>query len=82
MMAYEMETVLLTDPAGSNVKLIDFGSACQLDYPVYQYVQFRFYRSPEVLLGMPHYRSQIDMWSLGWVRNCFWAFLCFLDRMK
>lgn len=61
------ENVLLTDPAGSNVKLIDFGSACQLDYPVYQYVQSRFYRSPEVLLGMPQYDSQIDMWSLGCV---------------
>ncbi len=61
------ENVLLTDPAGSNVKLIDFGSACQLDYPAYQYVQSRFYRSPEVLLGMPQYDSQIDMWSLGCV---------------
>merc|ERR1712216_387900 len=28
------------------------------------YVQSRFYRAPEVILGMP-YNSAIDMWSLG-----------------
>lgn len=31
---------------------------------IYQYIQSRFYRSPEVLLGMP-YDLAIDMWSLG-----------------
>ena len=31
---------------------------------VYAYIQSRFYRSPEVLLGLP-YNSCIDMWSLG-----------------
>jgi serine/threonine protein kinase len=31
---------------------------------VYTYIQSRFYRSPEVLLGVP-YTSAIDMWSLG-----------------
>jgi len=31
---------------------------------VYTYIQSRFYRSPEVLLGLP-YSSAIDMWSLG-----------------
>lgn len=31
---------------------------------MYQYIQSRFYRSPEVLLGM-QYSSAIDMWSLG-----------------
>ena len=30
----------------------------------FQYIQSRFYRSPEVLLGIP-YDTQIDMWSLG-----------------
>ncbi len=48
----------------AKIKLIDFGSAC-LDYQtVYSYIQSRFYRSPEVLLGLP-YDCSIDMWSLG-----------------
>ena len=31
---------------------------------VYTYIQSRFYRSPEVILGLP-YDISIDMWSLG-----------------
>lgn len=31
---------------------------------IYQYIQSRFYRSPEVLLGI-QYDMSIDMWSLG-----------------
>ena len=31
---------------------------------IYQYIQSRFYRSPEVLLGIP-YDMAIDVWSLG-----------------
>lgn len=31
---------------------------------VYTYIQSRFYRSPEVILGM-NYHTAIDMWSLG-----------------
>ena len=31
---------------------------------IYQYIQSRFYRSAEVLLGIP-YNMAIDMWSLG-----------------
>lgn len=31
---------------------------------VYTYIQSRFYRSPEVILGHP-YSTAIDMWSLG-----------------
>ena len=33
-------------------------------WPVYTYIQSRFYRSPEVILGM-NYHMAIDMWSLG-----------------
>lgn len=33
-------------------------------FQIYQYIQSRFYRSPEVLLGIP-YDLGIDMWSLG-----------------
>ena len=31
---------------------------------MYSYIQSRFYRSPEVMLGLP-YTVAIDVWSLG-----------------
>ena len=33
-------------------------------FSVYTYIQSRFYRSPEVILGLP-YSMPIDMWSFG-----------------
>lgn len=36
------------------IKVIDFGSACDERQTVYTYIQSRFYRSPEVLLGLPY----------------------------
>lgn len=61
------ENILLNAVDSTDLKLIDFGSACQLQHTVYSYVQSRFYRSPEILLGMSGYSTQIDMWSLGCV---------------
>ncbi|XP_076017481.1 dual specificity tyrosine-phosphorylation-regulated kinase 1A-like isoform X2 [Genypterus blacodes] len=58
------ENILLCNPKRSAIKIIDFGSSCQLGQTIYQYIQSRFYRSPEVLLGMP-YELAIDVWSLG-----------------
>ncbi|KAI8846939.1 kinase-like domain-containing protein [Chytridium lagenaria] len=46
------------------IKVIDFGSSCFESEKVYTYVQSRFYRSPEVILGIG-YNMAIDMWSLG-----------------
>jgi len=46
------------------IKVIDFGSSCYEHERIYTYVQSRFYRSPEVILGIP-YNMSIDMWSLG-----------------
>jgi dual specificity protein kinase YAK1 len=48
------------------IKLIDFGSACFEGQLGHAYIQSRFYRSPEVLLGLD-YDSAIDVWSLGCV---------------
>ncbi|KAG2180831.1 hypothetical protein INT43_008410 [Umbelopsis isabellina] len=56
--------VLLKHPAKSYIKVIDFGSSCMENEKVYTYIQSRFYRSPEVILGMT-YNTAIDMWSLG-----------------
>ncbi|KAA8916158.1 hypothetical protein TRICI_001690 [Trichomonascus ciferrii] len=58
------ENVLLSDPERGKVKIIDFGSSCYESERVYTYIQSRFYRSPEVILGMM-YDEQIDIWSLG-----------------
>ena len=58
------ENVLLAHPAHSEIKVIDFGSSCLENEKVYTYIQSRFYRSPEVILGMS-YGMPIDMWSLG-----------------
>ncbi|VDO18568.1 unnamed protein product [Heligmosomoides polygyrus] len=58
------ENVLLCNPKRSKINIIDFGSSCQIGHRIYQYIQSRFYRSPEVLLGIA-YDTKIDMWSLG-----------------
>ncbi|KAJ1039594.1 hypothetical protein NDA10_007692 [Ustilago hordei] len=58
------ENILLKTLQTPSIKLVDFGSACHEKQTVYTYIQSRFYRSPEVLLGLP-YNSAIDMWSLG-----------------
>ena len=58
------ENILLRQPNKSGIKIIDFGSSCFEDERVYTYIQSRFYRSPEVILGLP-YDTAIDMWSFG-----------------
>ncbi|KAI8853567.1 kinase-like domain-containing protein [Chytridium lagenaria] len=58
------ENILLKNLDSPTIKVIDFGSACHESQTVYTYIQSRFYRSPEVLMGLP-YTSSIDMWSLG-----------------
>lgn len=42
------ENILLCNPKRSAIKIVDFGSSCQLGQRLYQYIQSRFYRSPEV----------------------------------
>ena len=58
------ENVLLAHPMHADIKVIDFGSSCFESAKVYTYIQSRFYRSPEVILGMT-YGMPIDIWSLG-----------------
>ena len=53
-----------TDTEQTDIRVIDFGSACYENERAYSYIQSRFYRAPEVILGLP-YTSPIDMWSLG-----------------
>ncbi|KAI1732841.1 protein kinase domain-containing protein [Ditylenchus destructor] len=58
------ENVLLKTPNRSSIKVIDFGSSCFDDQRIYTYIQSRFYRAPEVIMGSK-YGMPIDMWSLG-----------------
>jgi dual specificity protein kinase YAK1 len=60
------ENILITPTVttAAGVKVIDFGSACMVGKTIYSYIQSRYYRSPEVLIGYP-YTTAIDMWSLG-----------------
>lgn len=58
------ENVLFEDGRRRAVKLIDFGSACFESAKLFSYIQSRFYRAPEIILGV-RYSFPIDMWSLG-----------------
>ena len=58
------ENLLFVDKKCQNIKIIDFGSACFVHERLYCYIQSRFYRAPEVILGLG-YSLPIDMWSLG-----------------
>ena len=58
------ENILLKQPNKSGIKIIDYGSSCFMDQRIYTYIQSRFYRAPEIVLGIP-YTTAIDMWSFG-----------------
>ncbi|KAH0789345.1 family 10 glycosylhydrolase [Histomonas meleagridis] len=60
------ENILLGDIYSFSVKMIDFGSTMPSNQKSQFYIQSRYYRAPEVLLGMD-YSFPIDMWSLGCV---------------
>jgi len=58
------ENILLIDPNRSGIKVIDWGSGALESETIYTYIQSRFYRAPEVILGLP-YGMPIDIWSIG-----------------
>lgn len=63
------ENIMLVDPSRQpfRVKVIDFGSASHVSKAVPStYLQSRYYRAPEIILGLP-FCEKIDMWSLGCV---------------
>jgi dual specificity tyrosine-phosphorylation-regulated kinase 2/3/4 len=51
-------------PLPSVAKVIDFGSSCFRHGDIHTYIQSRYYRSPEIVLGMG-YGPPADMWSFG-----------------
>jgi dual specificity tyrosine-phosphorylation-regulated kinase 2/3/4 len=58
------ENILLKRPDRSGIRVIDYGSSCYTNEKVFTYIQSRFYRAPEVILGLD-YGLPIDMWSTG-----------------
>ncbi|KAL7718785.1 Protein kinase [Entamoeba marina] len=48
----------------SRIRLTDFGNSCFVGKPLYTYIQSRYYRAPEIILGVS-YNTSIDMWSFG-----------------
>ncbi|XP_077174825.1 homeodomain-interacting protein kinase 4 [Paroedura picta] len=65
------ENIMLVDQVRHPfyVKVIDFGSASifnEVRYVKEPYIQSRFYRAPEILLGLP-FCEKVDVWSLGCV---------------
>ncbi|GAB7365606.1 hypothetical protein MBLNU230_g6675t1 [Neophaeotheca triangularis] len=66
------ENILLCSARTADVRVIDFGSSCREEEKVYTYIQSRFYRSPEVILGSS-YGLGIDVWSLGCILAELWT---------
>jgi dual specificity tyrosine-phosphorylation-regulated kinase 2/3/4 len=58
--------ILFTDNTRQHVKVIDYGCACYIGKKQFSYIQSRFYRAPEVVLGL-EYGPEIDIWSLACV---------------
>ena len=58
---------ILVNESRTAIKICDFGSAMfSGDNEITPYLVSRFYRSPEVILGLP-YDHPMDMWSIGCV---------------
>lgn len=61
------ENIMLVDPIRQpyRVKIVDFGCSNHVSRTkCNMYIQSRYYRAPEVILGLP-FNEAIDMWSLG-----------------
>jgi dual specificity tyrosine-phosphorylation-regulated kinase 2/3/4 len=58
------ENVVIDVSGFPNIKLIDFGSSCFVGHQRYDSIQSRFYRAPEVILGIRSGRP-MDIWSFA-----------------
>mmetsp|Transcript_24704 Transcript_24704/g.17403 ORF Transcript_24704/g.17403 Transcript_24704/m.17403 type:complete len:81 (-) Transcript_24704:261-503(-) len=58
------DNILFTNSTLKRVKIIDFGASCTHYSQGFTYVQSRYYRCPEITLGLK-YSHPADMWSLG-----------------
>lgn len=60
------ENITFASVNDRDIRLIDFGSSCVTGEPHFEYIQSRYYRAPEVILGLP-YGPPMDIWSYGLV---------------
>jgi len=58
------ENVCFSSVTRCEVRLIDFGSSLLTSDTTNSYVQSRWYRAPEVALGLP-WDAKVDLWSFG-----------------
>ena len=71
------ENIMLKQANKSGIKVIDLGSACLETEKLYTYIQSRFYRAPEIILGIS-YSMAIDMWSFGCIlAELYMGYPCF-----
>ena len=59
---------ILYDEEKNNVKITDFGLSRQFDYDInsqYTDVGTYPYKPPELILGLTHYSTSFDIWSIG-----------------
>jgi dual specificity tyrosine-phosphorylation-regulated kinase 2/3/4 len=74
----KLENVLLVPGSQTLVKIIDFGSSCFAGFRKYEYIQSRFYRAPEVMMGITYGRP-MDIWSTALVVTSIIAFFMFTE---
>ncbi|KAH0793321.1 CMGC family protein kinase [Histomonas meleagridis] len=58
------ENILFLPNSTTKIRLIDYGTACKIGEPHFNYIQSRYYRAPEVILGL-QFGPPIDIWSVG-----------------
>ena len=58
------ENILTRLGKKTEIKVIDFGASCFINEKIHAYIQSRFYRAPEIVLGI-NYTESIDVWSAG-----------------
>ncbi|VVU95768.1 Protein kinase domain [seawater metagenome] len=62
---FKPENIMIKDETAEKLVLIDFGSSfIEEDHNNY-YIQSRWYRAPEIILGHNKIDCKIDLWSLG-----------------
>ena len=72
--------------------IIDFGSSCYVKETVYTYIQSRFYRAPEVIMGLEygnktplrHFQCVVDQHITYFVTGTeidLWSFACILPEL-
>lgn len=57
------ENILLCNEVDYKIKLIDFGSSCLVNEKVFQYIQSRYYRAPEVIFGFGYGKLKMSVVS-------------------